>query len=62
MPHPRLQEKEAVAMAKVAAAVARKHDFKWSQKAQVNNCFAEMCSGSEEGSYVRLIAFCISQL
>jgi len=27
-----------------------------------NNYFAEMCSGSEEGSYLRLIDFCITQL
>ena len=27
-----------------------------------NNRFAEMCSGSEAGSYLRLIDFCISQL
>ena len=27
-----------------------------------NNCVAEMCSGSEAGSYVRLIDFCITQL
>jgi len=24
--------------------------------------FAEMCSGSEEGSYLKLIDFCITQL
>jgi len=27
-----------------------------------NNCFTEMCSGSEAGSYLRLIDFCITQL
>ena len=27
-----------------------------------NNYFTEMCSGSEEGSYLRLIDFCITQL
>jgi len=27
-----------------------------------NNYFAEMWSGSEEGSYLRLIDFCITQL
>ena len=27
-----------------------------------NNCFTEMCSGSEEGSYLRLIDFCVTQL
>ena len=27
-----------------------------------NNCFTEMCSGSEEGSYSRLIDLCITQL
>ena len=27
-----------------------------------NNHFAEMCSGSEEGSYLRLIDSCITQL
>ena len=27
-----------------------------------NNSFTEMCSGSEEGSYLRLIDFCITQL
>ena len=27
-----------------------------------NNCFTEMCSGSEEGSYLRLIDLCINQL
>ena len=27
-----------------------------------NNYFAEMCSSSEEGSYSRLIDFCITQL
>ena len=27
-----------------------------------NNYFAEMCSGSEEGSYLRLIDLCITQL
>jgi len=26
------------------------------------NYFVEMCSGSEEGSYLRLIDFCIAQL
>jgi len=26
-----------------------------------NNYFSEMCSGSEEGSYLRLIDFCITQ-
>ena len=26
------------------------------------NYFTEMCSGSEEGSYLRLIDFCITQL
>ena len=28
----------------------------------VDSCFTEMCSGSEEGSYLRLIDFCITQL
>ena len=27
-----------------------------------NNCFTEMCSGPEEGSYLRLIDGCITQL
>jgi len=27
-----------------------------------NNCFTSMCSGSEAGSYVRLIDVCITQL
>jgi hypothetical protein len=27
-----------------------------------NNYFAEMCSGSEEGSYLRLVDFCITEL
>jgi len=27
-----------------------------------NNYFTEMCSGSEEGSYLRLIDWCITQL
>ena len=27
-----------------------------------NNYFAEMCSGSEEGSYLRLIDLCFTQL
>jgi len=27
-----------------------------------NNCFTDMCSGSEAGSYLRLIDFCITQL
>ena len=27
-----------------------------------SNCFTEMCSGSEAGSYLRLIDVCISQL
>ena len=27
-----------------------------------NNCFAGMCSGSEEGSYLRLMDVCITQL
>ena len=27
-----------------------------------NNYYTEMCSGSEEGSYLRLIDFCITQL
>ena len=27
-----------------------------------NNYFAEMCSGSEEGSYFRLIDCCVTQL
>ena len=27
-----------------------------------NNYFTEMCSGSEEGSYLMLIDFCITQL
>ena len=27
-----------------------------------NNYFTEMCSGSEAGSYLRLIDFCIAQL
>ena len=27
-----------------------------------NNCFTEMCSSSEEGSYLRLIDICITQL
>ena len=27
-----------------------------------HNYFAEMCSGSEEGSYLRLIDLCITQL
>ena len=27
-----------------------------------NNYFTEMCIGSEEGSYLRLIDFCIPQL
>ena len=27
-----------------------------------NNCFAEMRSGSGEGSYLRLVDFCITQL
>jgi len=27
-----------------------------------NNYFIEMCSGSEEGSYLRLIDLCITQL
>jgi len=27
-----------------------------------NNHFTEMCSGSEEGSYFRIIDFCITQL
>ena len=27
-----------------------------------NNYFTEMCSGSEEGSYLRLIDVCITQL
>ena len=27
-----------------------------------NNCFTEMCSGSEEGSSLRLIDLCITQL
>ena len=27
-----------------------------------NNCFAEMWSGSEAGSYLRLINWCITQL
>ena len=27
-----------------------------------NNYFTEMCSGSEAGSYLRLIDFCITQL
>jgi len=27
-----------------------------------NNWFTEMCSGSEAGSYLRLIDFCITQL
>ena len=27
-----------------------------------NNYFAEMCCGSEAGSYLRLIDFCITQL
>ena len=27
-----------------------------------NNCFTEMCSGSEAGSYLRLTDFCITQL
>jgi len=25
-----------------------------------NNCFTEMCGGSKEGSYLRLIDFCIT--
>ena len=27
-----------------------------------NNDFTEMCSGSEEGSYLRFVDFCITQL
>ena len=27
-----------------------------------NNCFTEMCSGSVEGSYLRLIDLCIAEL
>ena len=27
-----------------------------------NNCFTEMCSGSEAGSYLRLVDFGITQL
>ena len=27
-----------------------------------NNYFTEMCSGSEAGSYLRLMGFCITQL
>jgi len=30
--------------------------------ARENNYFTEMCSGSEEGSYLRLIDLCITQL
>jgi len=29
---------------------------------RLNNYFTEICSGSEEGSYLRLIDFCITQL
>jgi len=28
----------------------------------LNNYFTKMCSGSEEGSYLRLIDFCITEL
>ena len=37
--------------------------WKWEGGSQFkNNYFAEMCSGSEEGSYLRPIDFCITQL
>jgi len=32
--------------------------FAWGE----DSYFTEMCSGSEEGSYLRLIDFCITQL
>ena len=38
----------------------RKHDT--STCSFNNNYLAEMCSGSEEGSYVRLIDVCSTQL
>ena len=28
----------------------------------MNNCFAEMCSGSKAGSHSRLMGFCITEL
>ena len=42
------------AFQKLDAALSRQGRFK-------NNCFAEICSGSEEGSYVRLINFGITR-
>ena len=33
-----------------------------SRKQVENNYFTEMCSGSEEGSYSRLIDVCVTQL
>jgi len=34
----------------------------WESEAFENNYLTEMCSGSEAGSYLRLIDFCITQL
>ena len=31
--------------------------MQWFRTEEMNNCFTEMCSGSESGSYLRLIDF-----
>ena len=49
-------------MYRVSARV-QKHDLRLVSSSQSkNNYFTEMCSGSEAGSYLRLIYFCITQL
>jgi len=50
---------EAGAFALKSRAVER---FAFSCRAFQNNCLAEMWSSSEEGSYLRLIDCCITQL
>ena len=50
---------------KARRSLLQKRHFVDEKSKQVpfkNNCFVEMCSGSEEGAYLRLIDFCIIQL
>ena len=47
----------------IADAEARAADHAGAKRSQFkNNYFTEVCSGSEAGSYVRRIDFCMTQL
>ena len=55
-----LPESQGQSQALSVLYVPSKPDSRRSQLKK--NCFTEICSGSEEGSYLRFIDFCITQL